>query len=558
MKAERSKAGSFFIYPIQKCVHQVRSSKRQELEKERRSMEHYKQTHALLVLETASDISDFFTGILEASTEHCILAIDLEERVLLWNEGARRTYGYEAIEIIGQKKIDVLFPVQEHATLKRLLDLNSLVTHGKWEGLLNQQRKNGQIFPARIIITPRRNKAGSVVGLLIIAKDVSREIVLEDLQFEELKVAQFYTRSLIEANVDMLIVTDTKGIITDVNGQVCEVIGSYREEIIGSPFKTYFTDPQQAQEEIRNALIKQSITNEALILQTLAGKLIAVSCNATTFHGSYEQAIGVLVTAHDITERKAAEEQRALLLIFEQQARATQVAANEQLQHVNELQKNFISTMSHEFRTTLTGIMGFSNLLQEQEWSSEDVKDYATTINTDAQRLNRMINGLLDMGQIQAGKMTLHLEQLDITLLLKEVVERTRITTSHSILLNQDASSIVVKGDRDKLIQVMTNLLSNAIKYSPQEGDILVTSQMEGHSIHVCVQDQGIGIPRDALERIFVPYNRVDSEKTRYIQGTGLGLAIVREVIMLHGGHIWAESTLGQGSQFHFTLPIQS
>jgi PAS domain S-box-containing protein len=519
---------------------------------ERKVMQQHKQA----VIARTNDTTGFLTSILAASTEHCILAIDLEGIILLWNEGARRTYGYEAGEMIGQKKIDSLFPTLE-PTPRKVLEINALVQYGKWEGLLNQQRKNGQVFPAHMTITPRSDEKEQVVGLLIIANDVSQDIVLENLQFEELKVAQFYTRSLIEANIDILIVTDTKGIITDVNHQMCEVMGQRREEIIGSLFETYFTNPQHAQEEIRIALMKKTIANEELTLQSQQGKQIAVSCNTTTFHGPHGQAIGVLVTARDVTERKATEEERTRLLEHEQRARITQVEANEQLRHLNELQKNFIAIVSHEFRTSLTGIMGFSELLQEEhEWSPTEVRDYATDINTDAQRLNRMITSLLDLGQIQSGKMLLHIEQVEINTLLKEVVERMSVATHQTILLRLDASPLFIEGDRDKLIQVMTNLLSNAVKYSPQGGDILVTSQRENQDAHVCIKDQGIGIPADALERIFVPYNRIDSDKTRYIQGTGLGLAIVHEIIMMHGGRVWAESTLGQGSRFHFTLPL--
>jgi PAS domain S-box-containing protein len=351
-------------------------------------------------------------------------------------------------------------------------------------------------------------------------------------------------------------VTDTNGIITDVNNQICKVVGQQREEIIGSPFKTYFTDPQQAQAEIHIALTKETVRNEDLILQSHEGNLIAVSCNITTFQGTQGQTLGVLITARDVTEYKAAEEKRARLLEHEQMARAIQVEANEQLQHLNELQQNFIAIVSHEFRTTLTGILGFSELLHEQECSPEEVKDYSADINADAQRLNRMINDVLDLGRVQSGKMVIHLEQVDINALIKEIVEHMRVATHRSILLHQDASLPSVEGNPDKLIQVVTNLLTNAIKYSPEGDDILVISQREDHDAHICIQDQGIGIPEEALERIFVPFNRIGSEKTRYIQGTGLGLTIAREIIMMHGGHLWAESILGQGSQFHFTLPL--
>lgn len=515
-----------------------------------------KQFDTSLVRDTTGEAPDFITSILKASSEHCIFATDLAGTILLWNEGARRTYGYEPGEMIGQEKMDLLFPLQERALKRSLEVITQTLKYGKWEGLLNQQRKNGLSFPARITVTLRHGRKEKVVGLLIISNDISTEIILEDLQFEELKVAQFYTRSLIEANADILIVTDTNGIITDVNRQMCEVVGQRREEIIGTPFKTHFTDPQQAQEEIGNALTKKMIRDENLILQSHEGKLIAVSCNVTTFQGTHGQAQGVLVTARDITEHKAVEEKRARLLEQEQMARAVQIEANKQLRYLNELQKNFIAVVSHEFRTTLTSIMGFSELLHDQEWSHEEVKDYAADINTDAQRLNRMINDVLDLGQIQSGKMILHLEHVDINALVKEVVEHIRAATHHTIILQQDASLLLIEGDRDKLIQIVTNLLTNAIKYSPKGEDILVISQREHHDAHVCIHDQGIGIPKDALERIFVPYNRIESEKTRYIQGTGLGLTIVREIVILHGGHVWAESTSGQGSQFHFTLPL--
>jgi PAS domain S-box-containing protein len=519
-------------------------------------MIHSEQFDASLVRNATDDATDFITSILEASSEHCIFATDLEVIILLWNEGAWRTYGYEPREIIGQEKMDLLFPPQERARKRSLEVITQALKYGKWEGLLNQQRKNGLVFPARLTITLRHDRKEKVVGLLIISNDISREIILEDLQFEEMKVAQFYMRSLIEANADILIVTDTEGIITDVNRQVCEVVGQQREEMIGSLFKTHFTDPQQAQEEIRLALTDKTIRNENLTLHAREGKLIAVSCNATTFRGTHGQTLGVLVTARDVTEYKAEEEKRARLLEHEQMARAAQVEANERLRHLNELQNNFVAIVSHEFRTTLTSIMGFSELLHDQEWSPEDVKEYATDINTDAQRLNRMINDVLDLGQIQSGKMIFHLEQVDINALVKEVVERIRAVTHRIILLRQDASLLLIEGDRDKLIQVVTNLLTNAIKYSLKEDDILVISQKEDHNAHVSIQDRGIGIPEDALERIFDSYTRIDSEKTRYIQGTGLGLTIVHEIVMMHGGHVWAESTLGQGSTFHFTLPL--
>lgn len=221
-------------------------------------------------------------------------------------------------------------------------------------------------------------------------------------------------------------------------------------------------------------------------------------------------------------------------------------------------QHNFVSTVSHEFRTALTSIQGFSELLGVEDFDKEQVKDYAKDIHTDATRLHRMINDLLDLEKMELGRTILEYEEIDFIELTSEIVERTNaISNEHQIDFQCHKSFPHIYGDRDKLTQIMYNLLSNALKYSPHGGIILVEMDVEEAQIHVCVHDQGIGIPQEALEAIFHPYNRVHAHDTRYIKGTGLGLPIVRHLVELHGGRIWAESIPGQGSTFHFTLPLK-
>lgn len=221
-------------------------------------------------------------------------------------------------------------------------------------------------------------------------------------------------------------------------------------------------------------------------------------------------------------------------------------------------QHHFVSTVSHEFRTALTSIQGFSELLSTEDFETEMVKDYAQDIHTDATRLHRMINDLLDLEKMESGRAILEPEEIDFVELISEIVERINaISTEHQIDFNHRRRLPPIYGDRDKITQIMYNLLSNARKYSPCGGTILIQADIEEAQIHVCVQDQGIGIPQEALEAIFHPYNRVHAEDTRYIKGTGLGLPIVRHLVELHGGRIWAESVPGQGSTFHFTLPLK-
>jgi signal transduction histidine kinase len=167
-----------------------------------------------------------------------------------------------------------------------------------------------------------------------------------------------------------------------------------------------------------------------------------------------------------------------------------------------------------------------------------------------------MITEMLDLDKMESGRMQLHREPLDLNAIVSDVVDRVRPNApEHPVSLRLDPLVGELNGDRDKLTQVMANLLSNAVKYSPKGGEIVVSTRAEGDSAHVVVRDHGMGIPKASLEAIFERYGRVESPATRHIQGTGLGLPIVRQIVQLHGGTVWAESNVGEGSVFHITLP---
>ncbi len=253
-----------------------------------------------------------------------------------------------------------------------------------------------------------------------------------------------------------------------------------------------------------------------------------------------------------VIEREQAEAERSRALFALEQA-------NEQLSRINTVQSSFVSVVSHEFRTTLTSIQGFSELIRDENFSYAEVKEYAADINSNALLLNEMISEMLDLERMKSGQMRLKLDTMDLNALLTRVVNSiAAITPHHDFHLLLDEAILSLAADRDKLIQVLTNLVGNAVKYSPAGGEIFVRSHSEKGLVHVSVQDQGIGIPSYALEQIFAPYYRVEAESSRYITGTGLGLSIVRQIIEMHSGQIWVESTHGQGSTFHFTLPLVS
>lgn len=239
------------------------------------------------------------------------------------------------------------------------------------------------------------------------------------------------------------------------------------------------------------------------------------------------------------------------------QALRAERTARAELERVSRVKSDLVSIVSHEFRTALTGIMGFSEMLQEPGITQEDVREFASRIGVEAKRLNRMITELLDLDRMEAGRMPLRHEDVALHALLRDAVERFHpILARHPIALALSPEEPVVFADRDKLMQVAMNLISNAVKYSPDGGPIEIGTRVAGDHVEVWVRDRGLGIPPDQLEAVFERYRRVESGAARDIPGTGLGLPIVRQIVALHGGAAWAESTPGAGSTIRFTLPL--
>ncbi len=226
------------------------------------------------------------------------------------------------------------------------------------------------------------------------------------------------------------------------------------------------------------------------------------------------------------------------------------------LERLNRLKSEFVALVSHEFRTALVGISGFSEMIRDEDVSLEEAKTYAGDINKDAERLNRMINDMLDLDRIEAGRLTLQPQPVELNPLLEDAIERARVSSDrHTIKGNLDPVQPTVVADPDRIAQVVSNLLSNAIKYSPQGGEILISSLAQDGQVEVSVRDHGMGIAPDFLEKLFSRYERYEKTSSK-ILGTGLGLAITRQIVEMHGGKIWVDSELGAGSDFHFTLPL--
>ena len=288
-----------------------------------------------------------------------------------------------------------------------------------------------------------------------------------------------------------------------------------------------------------------------LLLIRPDGLTVPVEVAAASIPYAGEDTRQTVVIVRDVAGRKRAE---ANLM----DALEVQLKLNDQLERLNQTMSRFVSIVSHEFRTALTGIQGFSEIIRDEQLSTDEIKEFAADINADAKRLNRMITEMLDLDRMESGRILLNRSQSDINAIIREAAGRQGATpTTHPVRLQLGDAIPRACVDTDRLTQVITNLLSNAVKYSPQGCEITIATCLEGDAVHVQVRDEGIGIPSAALETIFDRYGRVEGEATRHIQGTGLGLPISRRIVELHDGRMWVESTVGKGSTFHFTIPVE-
>ncbi len=255
------------------------------------------------IVGTAQEAVDFIANILESSTEYSVIAKDLTGKILLWNEGARRLYGYEPDEVVGKANSSILHAPQDVKAGVPLQIMQAALDRGKWEGTLTRQRKNGDQFTARVVITPRHDALGRPIGFLLISKDISDEIRLTQ-----------YARSLIEASVDPLVTISPEGKITDVNEATVKVTGMPREKLIGADFANYFTEPEKAREGYQRVFSEGFVTDYPLTIRRVDGRLMDVLYNASVYKDARGNVLGVFAAARDITGRKKAEERfRAVL-----------------------------------------------------------------------------------------------------------------------------------------------------------------------------------------------------------------------------------------------------
>jgi PAS domain S-box-containing protein len=414
-------------------------------------------------------------------------------------------------------------------------------------------RKDGSRFPAVVSVTALRDAQGTIIGYLLIGTDNTARKLVEAEQKkldQRFRDQQFYTRSLIESNIDALMTTDPSGIITDVNKQMEALTGCSRDELIGAPFKDYFTDPERAEAAIKLVLSVKKVTDYELTACARDGKQTVVSYNATTFYDRSRTLQGVFAAARDVTERKRVE-------VELQQAKAAAEGASQ-------AKSDFLASMSHEIRTPLNAIMGVADLLAKTDLSPEQAK-YVQIFRRAGDNLLDLLNDILDLSKVEASQ--LELERIGFSLKdkLEKVMEMVaaRADEKGLTLVCEIAPNVPTDlvGDPTRLRQVLLNLLGNAVKFT-QSGEVSLRVALDPAAsiltaLRFTVSDTGIGISGEKLDQVFERFTQADSSTTRRFGGSGLGLTISKRLVELMGGRIWVESQVGKGSVFAFTVPLE-
>ncbi len=500
------------------------------------------------------------------SSDDAIISTTLDGVITSWNRSAERIFGYAAKEMIG-RPVSLLYVPEDHnefEILKRIRD-GERVDH--YETV--RRHKNGQVVSVSLTVSPIRDEAGQVVGSSKIARDITETKHLRaqgHLARAEGR-AESRFRKLLEAAPDAILEVDAAGRIVLLNQTAERMFGYSREELLGLNVETLVPSTMRGGHDrhrasyTANPQTRPMGTGLELKAQRKDGTLFPVEISLSP--NPTDEGLRVIALVRDTSERKQAEDR---LRAVREQYTAELSAKNEQLEarnreveKANRLKSEFLASMSHELRTPLHTILGFSELLAEEAEGPLNAKQkrFLGHVLQDSRHLLELINEVLDLSKIESGRLELQLEPFDFSDCVEEVVAAIRNQSEEKRirLENRNIYRGPLNADRLRVKEVLYNLLSNAIKFTEIDGSVWVESLAQNGFLQITVGDTGIGIVPEEQEAVFEKFYQVaDTHGMR--AGTGLGLSITKSLIELHGGTIWVESQLAQGSRFIFTLPL--
>jgi protein-histidine pros-kinase len=475
--------------------------------------------------------SELTFQLIVESAPNAMILVNKEGRIAFVNSQTEKLFGYSRNELIGQG-VEIIIPHRFREKHPNFRNMFFISPHARAMGAgreLYALKKDGKEFPVEIGLNPLVTVEGTLVLAAII--DIT-----------ERKKAEELFRLVVESAPNAMLLVNGEGKITLVNSQTEKLFGFSREELINKEVEILI--PRRFKEkhpEYRNTFFASPKTRAMgagrdLFARRKDGSEFPVEIGLNpleTIEGPM-----VLAAIIDITERK--------------------------MQETNKLKSDFLANMSHELRTPMNAIIGFSELLIDKRVGDLNEKqvDYLNNIHASGSHLLQLINDVLDIAKIEAGKTVLSVERFSITEAIEEVIKVLRTIASKkriSITLALSDEVNMINADKHKLKQILYNLISNAIKFNREDGNVKVETATYGSGFFVMrVTDNGIGIAKDDLGKLFIPFVQLDSGTTRKHEGTGLGLALTKTITELHGGEIYVESVAGEGSTFSVILPLRT
>jgi two-component system CheB/CheR fusion protein len=409
---------------------------------------------------------------------------------------------------------------------------------------------------------------------LIIQKTNKEQLIL--LAIEDITdrsryyLKEKYSLSLIEASLDPLTTINNAGKITDMNRATVNITGVSRENLKGSDFFGYFTEPEKARAVYQEVFARGFITNSPLKLRHKSGKLTDVLLNGSVYKDDSGNVLGVVIVARDVTDQKRIESELIEAKVFAELATLIAEEAKSNAENATRIAENamkakqqFLSNMSHEIRTPMNAIIGFTRVILKTELSDKQ-KEYLNAIKMSGDTLIALINDILDLAKVDAGKMTFEQKPFKLAVSISSMLQLfdTKINEKNLKLVTIYDQKIpeVLLGDSIRLHQIILNLVSNAVKFT-SEGQISINVHLlfedeEKVVIEFEVTDTGIGISEDNIDLIFENFQQTSNGSSSLYGGTGLGLAIVKQLVTSQGGSIRVKSKINEGSTFSFTLPF--
>lgn len=489
-----------------------------------------------------------------------ILKADNDFAIILMDVQMPGMSGLDAVEIIHQTKelkhLPIIFLTANMDTVN--------VFRGYEVGAVDYMIKplSSEILRAKVAVFVDLYKKTKE----ILAQKQEVELLHGDVETQ--KSLTKYSNSLIEASVDPLFTVSPEGKLMDMNEATVRITGRPREKLIGSDFFDYFTDSERAREVYQEVFANGSVVNSPLTLKHESGELTDVFFNGSIYKDSIGNVTGIVIVARDVTEQKRiatellnAKTAAELATGIAELAKGNAEKATRIAEDAVKAKQQFLSNMSHEIRTPMNAIIGFTKVLLRTDLSDRQ-KEYLQAIRLSGDALIVLINDILDLAKVDAGKMTFEKTPFKMQESISAMLHlfETKIEEKNISLIKKYDNRIpnVLLGDSVRLHQVILNLVSNAVKFTT-EGKITVGVEMieenkETVTIEFSVTDTGIGISANKIKNIFENFQQASSDTTRLYGGTGLGLAIVKQLVEPQGGSVKVESTFGKGSTFSFLL----